>query len=241
MKGFRPHQRKSRHHGLRERIRRQRHLVAIRVAAMARLAAAAVMDSADEHSVDRHVARRDLIRRAKARGIESRIVLAELLDGFYGKAAGDFASICGYARSSVDACVGRSSCRPCPPRIELEVAAGLLRHLVRDARDFRLAAVTEGQHALVHAVRVLLDQRERNRGARPIAVVGLVPGISRPDDPVPPLAVARDDAALDGDEPPVHLYESEIEGWRPSVLMRRAYRSSAGRAGAPSGRHQAAP
>ena len=47
--------------------------------------------------------------------------------------------------------------------------------------------------------------------ARDQRAVAFLPGAARADDPVPPVAVARHDAALDRDQVAVHLHESEVE------------------------------
>ena len=109
------------------------------------------------------------------------------------------------------------SSRPPAPEVELEVFAGLARHLVPDLRD-RRRREQEREHAVVDAVRVALDEREGEGGAGLPTVAGLAPRAAGAHREVPHGASGELQPAGDGHEMAAVLHELHRE--RRQVLAR---------------------
>ena len=217
LEGAQPHHRDAGERRLRHRVRRQPHLVAVRILAASRRAVAHVVGAVDQDSPGRDVLlRRDVLEEVGELHAGAReSPRAARVTGRVGSRFDISSRVLAAQRLGVRDVPPRVLGAELAPHVVLEVEAALLRDLEPDVRH--PAVVVEERHqSVVGAVLAALDQRERERRPRPAAIALLAPGAARSHDVVPVRAPAVGEPLGDRDQVAAGLHQ--LDRHRRQVL-----------------------
>ena len=190
------HRTKARGEAFRERIGWQRQHVAERVGALAGVAATGVVHAVDDEAKRGHVRGRNFGRVAELCRVGARMIDRERGDRPHRQACRHFAIVRGNQGVAIGHAPGPVARGQHAPQVDLQVGAGLAAHLVGHAGNLAFAIEQEAEYAVVHAIGIALDQRERQRGARVVAVGAFLPDPPGLEHVFPLWMAVVDQAAL---------------------------------------------